>query len=283
MSTQKSGKKTPAQKRRTVPEIRARKGAEPVVCLTAYTTPMAKLLDPHTDILLVGDSIGMVLYGMETTLGVDLDMMIRHGQAVVRGARQSLVIIDMPFGSYEESPAQAFRNSARAMAETGAQAIKLEGGRRMAETISFLTERGIPVMAHVGLTPQSVHGFGGFKTQGREEKDWEAIMDDARAVAEAGAFATVVEAVAEPLAAKITAAVPNIVIGIGASAACDGQIVVSEDMLGFDAWAPRFVKRYADIGSSIAEAAEQYSADVRARRFPGSENTFTMKEKSSKS
>lgn len=270
-------------RRLTVPEIQARKGREPVVCLTAYTAPMAKLLDPHTDILLVGDSVGMVLYGMDTTLGVDLETMIRHGQAVVRGSVRSLVIIDMPFGSYEESPAQAFRNCARALAETGAQAIKLEGGRRMAETIAFLSERGIPVMAHVGLTPQAVHRIGGFKTQGRQDKDWQPILDDAKAVAEAGAFATVVEAVAEPLAAKITHSVPNIVIGIGGSPECDGQIVVSEDMLGFDAWAPRFVKRYADIGGTISAAAETYAAEVKSRQFPGPENIFTMKEKPSKS
>lgn len=283
MSSQNKKSAKGPVRRLTVPEIRARKGREPVVCLTAYTAPMAKLLDPHTDILLVGDSLGMVLYGMETTLGVDLETMIRHGQAVVRGSVRSLVIIDMPFGSYEESPAQAFGNCARALAETGAQAIKLEGGRRMAETIAFLSDRGIPVMAHVGLTPQAVHRIGGFRTQGRQGKDWQPILDDAKAVAEAGAFATVVEAVAEPLAAKITHSVSNIVIGIGGSPECDGQIVVSEDMLGFDAWAPRFVKRYADIGGAISTAAETYAAEVKSRQFPGPENTFTMKEKQSKS
>lgn len=283
MSKQSDKQARSPVRRLTVPEISARKGREPVVCLTAYTAPMARLLDPHTDLLLVGDSVGMVLYGMETTLGVDLETMIRHTRAVVGASVQSLVIIDMPFGSYEESPAQAFRNSARALAETGAQAVKLEGGRRMAETIAFLCERGIPVMAHVGLTPQAVHGIGGFKTQGRKEEDWQPILEDARAVAEAGAFATVVEAVAEPLAAKITRSVPNVVIGIGASPECDGQIVVSEDMLGFDAWAPRFVKRYADLGGAISKAAESYANDVRARKFPGPENTFTMKKKESKS
>jgi len=230
VSSQKKDAARQPVRRLTVPEIRARKGREPLVCLTAYTAPMARLLDPHTDVLLVGDSVGMVLYGMETTLGVDLETMIRHCRAVVRGSVRSLIVIDMPFGSYEESPAQAFRNAAHALAETGAQAVKLEGGQRMAETIAFLSRRGVPVMAHVGLTPQAVHGIGGFKTQGREDKDWQPILEDAKAVAEAGAFATVVEAVAEPLAAKITQSVSNMVIGIGGSPECDGQIVVSEDL-----------------------------------------------------
>jgi 3-methyl-2-oxobutanoate hydroxymethyltransferase len=263
----------------SVPDIRARKGGEPVVCLTAYTAPMAQRLDEHVDLLLVGDSVGMVLYGMDTTLGVDLDMMIRHGKAVVRASSHALIVIDMPFGSYEESPQQAFANCARALAETGAQAIKLEGGREMADTVSFLTKRGIPVMAHVGLTPQSVHSLGGFKAQGRERKDWDRIIEDAKSVASAGAFATVLEGVAEPLAVKITSEVPNITIGIGASAQCDGQIVVSEDMLGFHGWVPRFVRTYANIADVIGSAAEEYAKDVRARTFPGEENTFSMKKK----
>jgi len=266
-------------KRMSIPDVMARKGGEPLVCLTAYTAPMAELLDTHCDILLVGDSVGMVLYGMDTTVGVDIDTMIRHGRAVVRASHSSLVVIDMPFGSYEESPQQAFRNAARIMAETGAQAIKLEGGREMAETIAFLTKRGIPVMAHVGLTPQSVNIIGGFRAQGREKKDWDKHRDDARAVAAAGAFATVLEAVAEPLAAQISEDVANITIGIGASAKCDGQIVVSEDMLGFQAWAPRFVRRYADIASVIGDAVRNYAEDVKSRSFPGPENTFSMKPK----
>ena len=266
-------------KRMSIPDVMARKGGEPLVCLTAYTAPMAELLDTHCDILLVGDSVGMVLYGMDTTVGVDIDTMIRHGRAVVRASHSSLVVIDMPFGSYEESPQQAFRNAARIMAETGAQAIKLEGGREMAETIAFLTKRGLPVMAHVGLTPQSVNIIGGFRAQGREKKDWDKHRDDARAVAAAGAFATVLEAVAEPLAAQISEDVANITIGIGASAKCDGQIVVSEDMLGFQAWAPRFVRRYADIASVIGDAVRNYAEDVKSRSFPGPENTFSMKPK----
>jgi len=269
-------------KRISIPDVIARKGGEPLVCLTAYTAPMAELLDTHCDILLVGDSVGMVLYGMDTTVGVDLDTMIRHGRAVVKASRSSMVVIDMPFGSYEESPQQAFRNAARVMAETGCQAVKPEGGREMAKTIAFLTNRGIPVMAHTGLTPQSVNTIGGFKAQGRDKKDWEKHRDDARAVAAAGAFATVLEAMAEPLAAQITEDVANITIGIGASAKCDGQIVVSEDMLGFQAWAPRFVRRYADIASVIGEAVHSYAEDVKSRSFPAQENTFSMKKENKK-
>ena len=261
-------------RRMTAPEFAARKGGEPLVCMTAYYTRMAELLDPSCDLLLVGDSLGMVLYGLDSTLLVDLDTMIRHGAAVVRGADTAMVIIDMPFGSYEESPAQAFRNCARVMAETGAQGIKLEGGKRMQETIAFLVSRGIPVMAHVGLTPQAINTMGGFKTQGYEEDQQEAIIADAKAVAAAGAFATVVEGVPEPLAKAITEAVSNVIIGIGASAACDGQVIVTEDMLGFFDRNARFVKKYAEAGDMIRDAVAEFASDVRKRKFPGKENTY---------
>lgn len=265
-------------RRLTAPDIAARKGREAVVCLTAYTAPMAALLDPHADLLLVGDSLGNVVYGFDTTLPVTLDMMIAHGAAVVRGSERACVIIDMPFGSVEESPAQAFRNAARVMAETGANGVKLEGGVHMAETIAFLVARGIPVMAHIGLRPQAVHVMGGFKTQGREKSQWDALEADTRAVAEAGAFSVVVEGVAEPLAAKLTAETPIVTIGIGASAACDGQVLVIDDMLGMFPSNPKFVRRFAEIGAAIDAAAATYAADVRARRFPAAEHTYAMKK-----
>lgn len=263
----------------TIPAIAARKGGEPLVCLTAYTAPMAELLDGHVDLLLVGDSLGMVLYGMDSTLGVSLDMMIAHGQAVTRRAKHAVVVIDMPFGSYEESPAHAFRSASRVLAETGAQAVKLEGGARMAETIRFLVECGVPVMAHVGLTPQSVNALGGYRARGRDSDEAERILADAEAVAGAGAFATVIEGVDEKLAARITKAVPNPTIGIGASPDCDGQILVSEDMLGLGQWAPKFVRRFADLSGTISNAAEQYAKDVRARRFPGEDHVYRVKKK----
>lgn len=264
-------------RRITVPQIAARKGGEPIVCLTAYTAPMARLLDPHCDLLLVGDSVGMAVYGMDTTLGVTLDMIANHGRAVMRGSARALVALDMPFGSFETSPAQAFESAARLLAETGAQAVKLEGGTAMAPTVRFLVERGIPVIGHVGLRPQSVHAIGGYAAQGREEAQWDAIIADAVAVAEAGAFATVVEGVAEPLARKITETVSNPVIGIGASAACDGQILVTEDMLGLFDFAPRFVKRYGALAQTISDAVAAYGADVKARRFPGAAQTYAMR------
>lgn len=266
-------------KRATVPDIAARKGQQPVVVLTAYTAPMARLLDPHCDVLLVGDSLGNVVYGFDTTLSVTLDMMIAHGAAVVRGSSSACVVVDMPFRSVEESPAQAFRNCARVLAETGAAAIKIEGGVHMAETIAFLVARGIPVMGHVGLRPQSVHVMGGFKTQGRDPAEWQAIVDDAKAVTDAGAFAIVLEGLAEPLAVKITEAVPAVTIGIGASAQCDGQVLVVDDMLGMSAWTPKFVRRYGELGQVIEAAAEQYAKDVRARLFPAPEHTYTVREK----
>jgi 3-methyl-2-oxobutanoate hydroxymethyltransferase len=266
-------------RRITAPDIAARKGGEPIVALTSYHAHTARLADPHVDILLVGDSVGMVLYGHGSTLPVTLETMILHGRVVAGATKRALVVVDMPFGSYEESPQQAFRNAARVMKETGCGAIKLEGGVRMAETIRFLTERGVPVMAHVGLTPQSVNALGGFRVQGREEGQWAEIEADARAVAEAGAFCVVVEAVAEPLARRITEMVPIPTIGIGASPACDGQILVMEDMLGLNPSPPRFVKAYADLTGAISEAIETYAREVRARVFPDERHVYDLKAK----
>ncbi|MDO8289466.1 MAG: 3-methyl-2-oxobutanoate hydroxymethyltransferase [Parvibaculum sp.] len=268
----------PKIKRITVPEIRARKGGEPVVCLTSYHAHTARFIDPYVDVILVGDSLGMVMYGMETTLGVTIDMMIAHGTAVMRGTDRALVVVDMPFGSYEESPEVAFRNAVRIIKETGCTAVKLEGGKRLAETIRYLNERGIPVMAHIGLTPQSIQTMGGFKTQGRVEEEWAAIEEDAAAIAGAGAFAVVLEGMAEPLAARITHQISIPTIGIGASAECDGQILVLEDMLGLSPKAPKFVKEFATLGAQIAGAAEAYAREVRARTFPAVENTYGMKK-----
>jgi 3-methyl-2-oxobutanoate hydroxymethyltransferase len=265
------------QKRITAPDIRAKKGGEPIVSLTSYHAHTAAIADKYVDFLLVGDSLGMVMHGYETTLPVPLELMIMHGRAVTRGAKRALVVVDMPFGSYEESPAQAFRNAARMIKETECGAIKIEGGTRMAETVKFLSERGIPVMAHIGLTPQSINVFGGFKTQGREKAEWAAIEADAKAVAEAGAFAVVLEAVAEPLAAKITKQVDIPTIGIGASLACDGQILVMEDMLGLSPRVPKFVKEFGKVGQAIEGAISLYAQDVRARRFPEPANTYEMK------
>ncbi|WP_428375394.1 3-methyl-2-oxobutanoate hydroxymethyltransferase [Lichenicoccus sp.] len=258
-----------------VPEITAQKGHTPIVSLTAYTTPVARLLDAHADLLLVGDSVGMVLYGMPTTLPVTLEMMIAHGQAVMRGTSRACVMVDLPFGSYQESPEMAFRAAARVMSETGASAVKLEGGAEMADTIRFLVARGIPVCGHIGLMPQSVQAAGGFRATGRKPDEAERLRADARAVDEAGAFALVLEGVVEPLAAEITGFVATPTIGIGASPQCDGQVLVSDDVLGlFADFTPRFVKRYAELGRQVEAAAEAYAADVRARRFPGPEHCF---------
>lgn len=265
-------------RRITAPEITARKGQEPIVSLTSYHAHTAAIADKYVDFLLVGDSLGMVMHGFESTLPVPLDLMILHGRAVMRGAKRALVVVDMPFGSYEESPAQAFRNAAMVVKETQCGAIKLEGGKRMAETIHFLAERGIPVMAHIGLTPQSINILGGFKTQGRTREQWAIIEEDARAVTEAGAFAVVLEAVAEPLAAKITREIPIPTIGIGASPACDGQILVMEDMLGLSPRVPKFVKEFGKVGAAIEGAIRMYAEEVRARSFPAPENTYDMKD-----
>ncbi|MBV9346790.1 MAG: 3-methyl-2-oxobutanoate hydroxymethyltransferase [Pseudolabrys sp.] len=266
-------------KRLTAPDILARKGGDPIVMLTSYHAHTAGLVDQYCDVILVGDSLGMVMHGMETTVPVTLDMMILQGRAVMRGSKRALVVVDMPFGSYEASREQAFHAAVRVLKETGCGAIKIEGGRRMAETIAFLVERGVPVMGHVGLTPQSINTIGSFRAQGRDERDWPRIEDDALAVAQAGAFSVVIEAVAEPLARKITQAVGIPTIGIGASPACDGQVLVLEDMLGLSPRVPKFVKRYGDIGPGIGKAIEDYAKDVRARRFPGAEHTYGMKTK----
>jgi 3-methyl-2-oxobutanoate hydroxymethyltransferase len=267
------------QKRLNTASIRSMKGGERIVCLTAYTTPITRLLDPHCDLLLVGDSLGMVLYGMETTVGVTLEMMIAHGGAVMRGASHACVIVDLPFGTYQESKEQAFRNAVRVMQETGCDGIKLEGGAEMAETIAFLTSRGVPVFGHVGLMPQLVNTAGGFRSLGHSEQEAGKIRRDAVAVAEAGAFSVVIEGTVEPLAREITAALGIPTIGIGASPACDGQVLVSDDMLGlFNDFKPRFVKRFAELSPMVSKAAEGYAEDVRAGRFPGPEHTFQVRK-----
>jgi 3-methyl-2-oxobutanoate hydroxymethyltransferase len=255
-------------------DILRKKGSTPLVCLTAYTTPVARLVDPHCDIVLVGDSLGMVLHGLPSTLGVTMEMMILHGKAVMRGIAKSMPVIDMPFGSYEESPVQAFRNASRLMAETGMPAVKLEGGQHMAETIAFLTARGVPVMAHIGLTPQSVNTLGGYKVVGREEEA-ERVMADARAVEAAGAFSVVLEKTPEGLSSRITQALRIPTIGIGAGARCDGQILVVDDMLGlFTDFRPKFVKRYGNLGEAADAAIGEYAAEVRSRAFPAAEHSF---------
>lgn len=258
-------------------DIRGRKGGEPLVALTAYTAPMAKIVDEVAEIALVGDSLGMVVYGLDSTVPVTLEMMSRHGEAVTRATTRSLVVVDMPFGSYEEGCAQAFRNAARLLKETGAGAVKLEGGVGMAETVRFLVGRGVPVMGHVGLTPQAVNALGGYKARGRSRAEWPALIADAEAIAAAGAFALVVEAVAEPLAAEITGRVAVPTIGIGASATCDGQILVVDDMLGLTGRVPKFVKAYGDLAGQAREAVRTYAAEVRSRRFPGEANVYSLK------
>jgi 3-methyl-2-oxobutanoate hydroxymethyltransferase len=268
----------PDIRRLTATDIRSRKGGVPIVSLTAYHAHTARVVDSAADFILVGDSLGMVMHGFETTVPVTLDMMILQGHAVMRGSKRALVVVDLPFGSYEESKEIAFRNASRVMKETMCGAVKLEGGRKMAETIRFLSDRGIPVMGHVGLTPQAINTLGSFKAQGRTEAEWQPIIDDAYAVAEAGAFAVVLEAIAEPLAARITREIPIPTIGIGASVACDGQILVLEDMLGLSPRVPKFVKRFGDLAGGIRKAVEDYAAEVRGRSFPGPEHTYPLKK-----
>ena len=273
---------TPSPLRRlTVPAIRQRKvggvTAEPLVMLTAYTAHQAQLLDEHCDLILCGDSLGQVIYGLPSSLQVTLEMMIAHGAAVVRGSYHAAVVIDLPFGSYEASPQQAFTSAARVLAETGASAVKLEGGAAMAETVAFLTQRGIPVMGHVGLTPQAVNVLGGYNARGRSDAEASKIVGDAQALDGAGAFAIVIEGVVEPIAIAATKAVACPTIGIGASALCDGQVLVTEDMMGMFERVPRFVKRYGEIAEAIAAAAAQYAKEVRARSFPGIEQTYQPK------
>lgn len=264
-------------RRLAAPDIAARKGQAPIVCLTAYTAPIAEILDDHCDLLLVGDSVGMVVHGLPNTVGVTLDMMILHGQAVMRGSRRAMVVVDMPFGSYEGSAETAYANAARVMKETGAQAVKVEAGPHVAANIAYLVNRGIPVMGHVGLRPQAVLVDGGFKAKGRGADERQRILEEARAAAEAGAFAVVVEGVAEGLAREITEAISAPTIGIGASAGCDGQILVTDDMLGLFDWTPKFVRRYADLRNEISQAVGHYAEDVRARRFPGPAEIYFAK------
>jgi 3-methyl-2-oxobutanoate hydroxymethyltransferase len=262
--------------RLSAPDITAMKGRTPIVCLTAYTAPMAGMLDEICDVLLVGDSVGMVVHGLDNTVGVTLEMMILHGRAVMRGSRRAMVVIDLPFGAYEGGPQIAYANAVRVMKETGAQAVKLESGPAVAETIAFLTDRGVPVMGHIGLRPQAVLVSGGFKAKGRSNEEHVQVLAEARAAERAGAFAVVVEGVAETLARNITAELDIPTIGIGASPACDGQILVTDDMLGIFDWTPKFVRRYADLKSEIERAARAYAADVRARRFPGEAETYQL-------
>lgn len=263
--------------RKSLSDFRALKGKVPAVVLTAYTAPMARLLDPHVDMLLVGDSLGMVLYGMESTLPVTLDIMIAHGAAVVRSSTQAPVVVDMPFGSYQASKEAAFEACSRVMKETGCQGVKLEGGREMAETIAFLVARGIPVMGHVALTPQHVNVFGSYRYRGRTDEERKAIMADAVAVAKAGAFSVVLEAVEESLAQKITKAIAIPTIGIGASVKCDGQVLVIDDMLGLTPFQPKFVKTYASLGAEVESAVKNYAQEVRARKFPTLAQCFVKK------
>ena len=272
-----SSQKQETVRRLAAPDIRARKGGEPLVCLTAYAAPTAEILDAHCDVLLVGDSVGMVVHGLPNTVGVTLEMMILHGQAVMRGSRRAMVVIDMPFGSYEGGKEQAYENCARVMKETGAQGVKLESGPTVAETIAYLVQRGIPVMGHVGLRPQAVLTDGAIKAKGRTDEERLRVMSEAEATADAGAFAVVIEGVAESLAREITAAIDKPTIGIGASAACDGQILVVSDMLGLFDWTPKFVRRYADLRSEIDRAVAAYARDVRERRFPAEVEPYFSK------
>ena len=269
-----SSQKQETVRRLAAPDIQSRKGKEPLVCLTAYDAPTAALLDEHCDLLLVGDSVGMVVHGLPNTVGVTLEMMILHGQAVMRGAKRAMVVVDMPFGSYEGGKELAYQNCARVMKETGAQGVKLESGPTVPQTIAYLVERGIPVMGHVGLRPQAVLTEGGFKAKGKTEDERLRVMAEAEATADAGAFAVVIEGVAEGLAGEITRAINVPTVGIGASAECDGQILVTPDMLGLFDWTPKFVRRYADLRGDIDRAVAAYAVDVKARRFPAEVETY---------
>ncbi len=275
-------KETGESQRISVSDIHGCKGGRPIVCLTAYSKPMAQWLDKYVDLLLVGDSLAMVIYGMETTRGVTLDAMINHGTAVMRGSVRACVIVDLPHGTYEDSPDQAHASASRVMEETGVQGVKLEGGTEMADTIRHLVANGVPVLGHIGLLPQKAANRGGFKIQGKDDEGWKRVMEDAKAVSDAGAFAIVVEGTVEALAREITETVPVPTIGIGASPACDGQILVTDDALGlFSDFTPTFVKRYAELGEEIEKAVQAYADDVQARRFPGLEHCFGVdKDKS---
>jgi 3-methyl-2-oxobutanoate hydroxymethyltransferase len=273
-STSRANPTPQPMKRLTVPRIRQRKGGEPLVMLTAYTVRMAQLLDPHCDMLLVGDSLAQVIYGLPHTVGVTMEMMALHGAAVVRGSYHAAVIVDMPFGSYEGSPQQAFDNAARLLKETGAAAVKVEGGKVLAPTIEFLTQRGIPVMGHVGLTPQAVNILGGYGVRGKSEEEARSIVEDAVAVAQAGAFSIVIEGVLESIAIEITNKVDCPTIGIGASAQCDGQVLVTDDMLGMFERVPKFVKRYQDMAGVVDGAVKEYAEQVRSRSFPTADQIY---------
>ena len=264
--------------RKTVKDIAAAKGGTPLVCLTAYDAPMAALMDEHADLILVGDSVGMVVHGLPSTVGVTMEMMILHGQAVMRGSSKAFVVVDMPFGSYETNADQAFLNAARIMKETGCQAVKIESGAYAAHQIAHLVERGVPVMGHVGLRPQAINVDGGFRAKGRTLSERDIVIAEAKAAEAAGAFAIVIEGVAEDLAAEITAEVACPTIGIGASGACDGQILVTPDMLGLFDWTPKFVRRYADLNAQVSKAVAAYAADVRSRAFPGKAETYTLRK-----
>lgn len=268
-------------RRMTAPKITARKGGDPIICLTAYDAPTAALVDEYCDLILVGDSLGMVVHGLPSTVGVTLDMMILHGQAVMRTAHKALVVVDLPFGSYEDSVETAFKSASRVMMETGCQAVKIESGSYAAETISYLVERGIPVMSHVGLRPQSMNVLGGFRARGRSTEIADEIIENAKAAAEAGSFAVVVEGVSEELANRVTKAVDIPTIGIGASAQCDGQILVTPDMLGQFARVPKFVKKYGNQLDATRDAIAQYASDVKSRKFPGADNLYHFNKSSS--
>jgi 3-methyl-2-oxobutanoate hydroxymethyltransferase len=274
VSTSRANPTPQPMKRLTVPRIRQRKGGEPLVMLTAYTVRMAQIMDPHCDMLLVGDSLGQVIYGLPHTVAVTMEMMALHGAAVVRGSYHAAVIVDMPFGSYEASPQQAFENAAHLLKETGAAGVKMEGGKVIAPTIEFLAQRGIPVMGHVGLTPQAVNILGGYGVRGKSEAEARTIVEDAEAVAKAGAFAMVIEGVLEPIAIEITGKVACPTIGIGASAQCDGQVLVTEDMLGLFDRTPKFVKRFGAMQGHVEDAVKAYADDVRARAFPGPDQLY---------
>ncbi|MEQ9315683.1 MAG: 3-methyl-2-oxobutanoate hydroxymethyltransferase [Henriciella sp.] len=269
-------------RRKTVRDIAAAKGGQPLVCLTAYDAPMAEIMDPHCDVILVGDSVGMVVHGLPSTVGVTMEMMILHGQAVMRGSSQAFVVVDMPFGSYETNADQAFLNAARIMQQTGCQAVKIESGAYASHQIEHLVERGVPVMGHVGLRPQAINVVGGFKAQGRSDGERERVMEEAKAAESAGAFAIVIEGVAEDLAEEITKSVAIPTVGIGASASCDGQILVTQDMLGLFDWTPKFVRRYGDVRAEIEKSIEAYAEDVRGRTFPGEAETYKLSKPGAK-
>jgi len=276
-----SSQKQETVRRLAAPDIMRRKGGEPIVCLTAYDAPTAALLDEHCDLLLVGDSVGMVVHGLPNTVGVTLEMMILHGQAVMRGSKKAMVVIDMPFGSYEGGKEIAYENCARVMKETGAQGVKLESGPTVPETIAYLVQRGIPVMGHVGLRPQAVLTDGAFKAKGKTDDERLRVIAEAEATADAGAFAIVIEGTAEGVAREITEIIDKPTVGIGASSACDGQILVTNDMLGMFDWTPKFVRKYADLRSEIDRAAASYASDVKARRFPAEVETYFSKKPAS--